>query len=86
MPPSLKNIQRYAFSGCESLQTINIPSTVNYIGEGAFKDCKSLKSLDLSNTSVENIFSETFKGTDALYEIRFPATLKSMRSVFHKVI
>lgn len=82
LPPSLKNIQRYAFSGCESLQTINIPSTVNYIGEGAFKDCKSLKSLDLSNTSVENIFSETFKGTDALYEIRFPATLKSMRSVF----
>ena len=82
LPPSLKNIQQYAFSGCESLQTINIPSTVNYIGEGAFKDCKSLKSLDLSNTSVENIFSETFAGTDALYEIRFPATLKSMRSVF----
>lgn len=80
LPPALKRIGRYAFNGCERLKNINIPSSVQFLGEGAFKNCKSLISLDLSKTSIENILDYTFEYTYALYEIRFPATLKSMRS------
>ena len=80
LPPSAQSIQQYAFSGCKNLQTINIPSTISYIGKGAFKNCASLKSIDLSQTSVTHILDETFAGTEALEEIRFPATIKKIEN------
>ena len=41
----LNNIDDEAFSGCTSLQSINIPSSVTTIGFGAFKGCTVLNSV-----------------------------------------
>lgn len=83
LPPSLKSIANYAFSGCSNLKSIEVPSTVQFLGQYAFRDCKSIAKIDLSNTVIENILDNTFEGADALFEIHFPATLKSMRpSIF----
>ena len=36
------------FEECENLQSIEIPESVTYIGDKAFKDCKSLKTVTLN--------------------------------------
>ena len=35
-------LEKKAFAGCSSLATLNIPTTIKFIGEQAFKDCESL--------------------------------------------
>ena len=44
----LRYISRYAFYMCLSLETVNVPSTVQGIGEGAFRSCQSLVNLTLN--------------------------------------
>jgi len=43
------SIGDYAFSGCKSLTSINIPNGVRTIGIGAFDECNSLSSQVKSN-------------------------------------
>ncbi len=47
------------FSGCESLKGINIPDTLQSIGEWAFRGCKNLKALSIPE-SVTEICAESF--------------------------
>lgn len=55
-----------AFNGCNSLIDVNIPNTVNKIGNYVFSNCTSLKSIEIpdsvkilgdDNTYSSNIFS-----------------------------
>ncbi len=62
----LESIGDYAFAGnewyyeeCNKLASIEIPATVKNIGEGAFRYCRYLKSIDLSN--VETIGDYAFQ-------------------------
>ena len=41
----VSGIERYAFSDCSSLTSINIPSSVTSIGDWAFNGCSSLTSI-----------------------------------------
>ena len=52
-----------AFIGCESLQRINIPSSVTSIGNSAFRWCVSLQSIDIPS-SVVSIGDGVFAGCD----------------------
>lgn len=48
-----------AFSGCSSLEYVEIPSSVLWIGEWAFKGCVSLKRVNFHSNSTrinQNIF------------------------------
>ena len=47
-------IESYAFSGCSSLTSITIPTSVTSIGSDAFRDCSSLTSITIpeSVTSI----------------------------------
>lgn len=43
-------IEHYAFQYCQELETINLPSSITYLGKGCFQQCIKLKiDLDLSN-------------------------------------
>lgn len=57
---SYRTVGDYAFSGCKKLM-ISINNTVTQIGEGAYKDCLYLQSVDLS-TYITQIKDHTFEG------------------------
>ena len=47
IPDWVRTIERGAFQGNKYLETIRIPSAIVYIGENAFADCSSLKSIEV---------------------------------------
>ena len=47
---SLRSIDKYAFSGCDSLLEVVMPNTVTSMGVMAFEKCTNLKSVTLSNS------------------------------------
>jgi len=56
LPSGLEVINKEAFMGCETLTTINIPSSVNQIGDGAFKD-SGLTGADVYASEIgDNMF------------------------------
>ncbi len=65
IPNSVTSIGECAFSGCDSLTSINIPDSVTTIGNIAFRGCKSLKSINIPN-SVTSIGYCAFEECDSL--------------------
>ena len=76
LPTSLKKICDSAF-GNSSLTNIYIPNSVTSIGDGAFWNCKSLKSVNIPN-SVTSIGSNAFQYCTSLKSIVIP---KSMTTI-----
>ena len=82
VPSSLKevvitggiDITDYAFSGCSSLTSIEIPNTVRTIGNAAFSECRNLASIEIPN-SVTSIFNRAFYGCSSLENIYYNGTL-----------
>lgn len=61
-----------AFSGNKNLQSITIPSTVNFIGDAAFKNCENLTTVNFEqNSSLTAISKELFNGCKKLTNINF---------------
>jgi len=58
---SVTSIGNYAFNGCNSLTSINIPSSVASIGQEAFLNCTGLISITIPN-SVTSIGEGAFAG------------------------
>ena len=52
-------ISGFAFSNCEDIKSVTIPSTVTTIGENAFGYCYSLESINIPN-SVKSIGEHAF--------------------------
>ena len=50
IPNSVTTIGEHAFSGCDSLTSINIPNSVTTIGKFAFSDCASLVNINIPNS------------------------------------
>ena len=59
IPNGVTHIGDEAFSGCESLTSINIPNSVTNIGNCAFYGCGFLKSINIPD-SVTNIGDRAF--------------------------
>ena len=53
------NISACAFSGSHSLTEIELSSTIDFVGEGAFEECHNLKSITVNNpqTAFEGIIA-----------------------------
>ena len=65
------------FEECENLQSIEIPESVTYIGDKAFKDCKNLKTVTL-NEGLTIIKKDAFSDCTSLKEITMPKSVTSI--------
>ena len=72
-----KVICNYAFSSCESLQSIVIPDSVTSIGNRAFRSCESLQSIVIPD-SVTSIGNGAFRGCNSLQSIVIPDSVTSI--------
>ena len=70
-------IGEYAFWGCSSLTSINIPSSVTEIGEAAFCYCSSLASINIPS-SVTSIGEVAFGHCSSLTSVNIPSSVKSI--------
>lgn len=73
----LRQIDDFAFAGCESLKEVVIPTDSNLwcIGEGAFAECRKLISIELPDTA-ESVFPDVFAGCEGLREVKLPSKLE----------
>ena len=77
IPNSVTSIGDGAFSGCESLTSINIPNSVTNIGNCAFYGCGFLKSINIPD-SVTNIGDRAFSFCRSLTNINIPSSVVNM--------
>eukprot|EP00980_Cylindrotheca_fusiformis_P020890 scaffold7902_cov129-Cylindrotheca_fusiformis.AAC.7 len=77
LPDGLEIIQDCVFSGCKSLTTVKIPSSVIKIGEGAFRGCRKLSSFDLSNGLLE-IGGRSFEECRSIVTLPIPSTVHTI--------
>ncbi len=75
--PNCKVIYEYAFDGCSSLTSIEIPDSVTSIGGCAFASCSSLTSIEIPD-SVESIGEYAFDGCSSLTSIEIPDSVTSI--------
>ena len=73
----MKTLGSNAFSYCSSLQSIDIPQTVNYIGSDCFSYCSSLRNVTLPN-GLTDIKSGTFRSTIIDQSFVIPASVKNI--------
>jgi hypothetical protein len=69
---SITTIPNSAFSGCNLLQSVNIPSTVTSIGNYAFQNCYSLQNAILPN-GLTTLGTSAFTGCSSLQVITIPS-------------
>ena len=65
-----EEIPTFVFSGCTSLESVIIPSTVEVINDGAFSGCTSLKSITIPST-VKEIRHRAFEKCTELTDVTF---------------
>jgi hypothetical protein len=70
----LERIEQAAFSGCRSLTSIRIPSTVREIGWASFHDCSRLINVELPE-GLRRIGLMAFRWCSSLTSIRIPSTV-----------
>ncbi|MBE6679073.1 MAG: hypothetical protein E7598_00965 [Ruminococcaceae bacterium] len=70
IPDTVKLIDEYAFAGCRKLD-VKIPSSLTKIENGAFLNCKSLKSISVPS-GVTRISQSAFSGCSSLVEVTLP--------------
>ena len=80
----VKSIGDYAFYGCSSLTSIEIPNSVKSIDYCAFSDCSDLTSIEIPN-SVTSVGDFAFSGCSGLTSIEIPNSVTSIGySVFSR--
>ncbi len=73
----LTSIGSYAFEGCSSLTSIEIPSGVTSIGNDAFSNCRSLTNIEIPS-SVTSIGDYAFMNCSSLTSIEIPSSVTSI--------
>ncbi|MCQ2112266.1 MAG: leucine-rich repeat domain-containing protein [Bacteroidaceae bacterium] len=70
-------IPDYAFSGCDGLTRVTLPSSITSIGGGAFSSCSGLTSIEILN-SVTSIGSSAFYGCSGLASVTIGNSVTSI--------
>ena len=71
---TVTSIDDSAFSGCESLTSITIPSSITEIGDEAFYKCKALTKAVIPD-SVTKIGRAAFSGCTSLTAVAIPSSV-----------
>lgn len=66
-----------------SITSVELPSTVQTLGQGAFASCYSLTSVTL-NDGLESIEGSVFRDDSKLSSLTIPATVKEIHALFIK--
>ena len=74
MLQGITSIGGSAFSGCSSLGSITLPSSVTSIGSSAFSNCTSLASITIPN-GVTSIGKSVFSYCSSLASITLPSSV-----------
>lgn len=67
-------IEQYAFEAAWDVKTVQLPDTLQFIGEFAFMDCGSLTDINIPS-KVTELRRGTFAGCGALTEFTIPETV-----------
>lgn len=78
LPQSIKTIGAYAFSYCQNLVKVTLPSELKKIENGTFCGCIKLQSIQLPST-VSSIGKWAFKGCAEITEIKIPTKIKKIQ-------
>ncbi len=76
-------IGTYAFSGCDELPKVEIPTSVRYVGTYAFNNCAKLKSVIFEYGSKVTSLTNCFAECPELEEVKLPNNLKYLNDGFH---
>lgn len=85
IPNGIKNIEMYAFNGCESLTSVTIPDSVTSIGEGAFEYCSNLESVKIPK-NVASIDNYAFEDCSSLTSITIQNGVKKLGMVRSAIV
>lgn len=77
LPASLTSIGQHAFSGCRSLEIIEIPESVRSIGDSAFRGCSHLNPITLP-ARLTSIGPSAFQSCSALERVFIPNGVKTL--------
>lgn len=64
---TITQIGNLSFDDCSFIENIVLPSSVKILGEGAFKNCSRIKSINLEN--ITQIGNNCFEGCDSLLKV-----------------
>ena len=74
---TVKGIGASSFLGHKEIYTVDIPNSVTYIGDLAFKDCEKLNYLE-NASSVTSIGMYSFWNCTNLYDVTIPNSVESL--------
>lgn len=74
----LNNLGRCAFNGCVNLQNVEIPSTVQTLGDSVFDSCTSLDYVRFRSSSATQLPAQAFCLCSALETVLFENSLASV--------
>ena len=76
IPETVVEIGDKAFAGT-SIEEVKIPAATTTIGAGAFKDCESLKTADISASAITEVPADAFNGS-TLASVEIPSTVTTI--------
>lgn len=74
---SLTTLTNDAFNGCTNLTSIRLPKSLKHIGERTFKDCATLRQINLP-TGILSIGAEAFNGCVMMNAIEIPGAVTAI--------
>ena len=73
------------FNGCTSLEEIDLPELVGYLGARAFMNCKNLRKLEL-RVGCDRILEECFRGCTSLTKFKIPNVGTIEKGLFYECV